>query len=80
MKERAENGFQVLKNGRIKAPELNEIIESRGVSLPASYTVEEKNNLWFATLIPTKTAPPPSRSTPKKPRKNGLQDMISKKE
>lgn len=80
LREMPEKGFQVLKNGRIKGPELTEIIESRGVSLPASYTVEEKDNLWFATLIPTKTAPSPSRKTPSKPRKKGLQDMISTKD
>ncbi|WP_018751814.1 hypothetical protein [Paenibacillus sanguinis] len=79
LKEMPEKGFQVLKNGKIKASELLEIIRRRGVSLPASYTVEEKENLWFAKLIPTIT-PLPSRKTPNKPRKNGLQDMISKKD
>lgn len=80
--ENAENGYQVLKNGRIKGkgPELVRSIEARGISLPANYIVENKDDLWLATLVPAKPVPSIPRKTPKKPRKNGLRDMLPKKD
>ncbi|GGF67032.1 hypothetical protein GCM10010912_10000 [Paenibacillus albidus] len=75
----AEKGYQVLKNGKIKDPELVGLFETRGISLPASYRVEKIEEYWYAKLVPSKPEPLASRKTPKNPRKNGLRDMLPKK-
>ncbi|MGO4950519.1 MULTISPECIES: hypothetical protein [Paenibacillus] len=75
-----EKGYHVLKNGKIKGPELVHSIEIRGISLPANYIVEKKDDLWLATLVPTKPIPSTPRKTPKNPRKNGLRAMLPKKD
>ena len=76
----AEKGYHVLKNGKIKDLELIRSIEERGISFPANYIVEKKDDLWFATLVPPKQVPPTPVKTPKKPRKNGLRNMLPKKD
>ncbi|KAA9002387.1 hypothetical protein F4V43_13275 [Paenibacillus spiritus] len=75
----AEKGYHVLKNGKIKDLELVKVIEKRGISFPASYTVEKKDDLWFATLVPPKQVPLTPQNTPKKPRKSGLRNMLPNK-
>ncbi|CQR51563.1 hypothetical protein [Paenibacillus riograndensis] len=80
LKTIAEKGYQVLKNGKIKDPELLHLIETRGISLPASYIVRKEEDLWLATLVPSKPVSPTPRKTPRNPRKNGLRDMLPKKD
>ncbi|AIQ61972.1 hypothetical protein PSTEL_01370 [Paenibacillus stellifer] len=76
----AEKGYQVLKNGKIKDHELIRQIEKRGISFPANYIVEKKDDIWFAALVPPKQVPLTPQKTPKKPRKNGLRNMLPKKD
>ncbi|MNV37890.1 hypothetical protein D3C71_1294240 [compost metagenome] len=75
-----EKGYHVLKNGKIKGPELVRSLKTRGISLPANYIVDQKDDLWLATLVHTKPVSLTPRKTPKKPRKNGLRAMLPKKD
>lgn len=76
----AEKGYHVLKNGKIKDLKLIKLIEERGISFPANYIVEKEDDLWVATLVPPKQVPLTPQKTPKKPRKNGLRNMLPKKD
>ncbi len=78
MAEVPEKGYRVPKNGMIKDPHLVQLIEKRGIRLPASYLVEKMDELWLATLVPSTPAPTTLRKTPKNPRKNGLRAMLPK--
>ncbi|GIP24372.1 hypothetical protein [Paenibacillus sp. J22TS3] len=75
-----EKGYLVLKNGKIKGPELVRSLKTRGIPLPANYIVEQKDDLWLATFVNTNPVSLMPRKTPKKPRKNGLRTMLPKKE
>lgn len=74
----SEKGYRVPKNGRIKDPNLVKVIEKRGIVLPAKYIVENKNDIWIATII-TPTPLTTVGKTPKKPRQNSLKSMLPKK-
>lgn len=75
-----QKGFHIPKNGMIKAQDVIHDITLRGISLPARYIVENIDDLWVATLVPTIPAPTTPKKTPNKPRLNGLKAMLPKNE
>lgn len=79
LKEETEEGYFVPKSGGIKDSVLVQEIKTRGVRLPANYLVESINEYWVATLVPPISSPTLPKKTPKRPRTNGLKDMLPAK-
>lgn len=73
-------GFNVPKNGRVKAEELINQIRVLGIQIPAKYLVDKIDDFWIGSLVPPTPVKVTPKKTPRNPRLNGLKTMLPKKE
>lgn len=71
-----EKGYNIPKSGIIKASNLIDAIKTRGIRLPVCFLVERQDDFWIATLVPPVKSPSLQKKIPRKPRVNGLSNML----
>lgn len=77
IKNEPDKGFSIPKSGTIKDKALINAIKSRGIQLPAHYSVKSKGEFWIASLNPPTIPPNPPKKIPHKPRSKGLNAILA---
>lgn len=78
--ESPTEGYSLPKSGTLKDKHLMTKIAEHGLNLPARFHMKKNGEQWIGNLVISSPVVPVITKTPKKPRKNGLDNLIRKEE